>query len=1085
MQTAVKGFRLSPQQARLWSIQQGGQVFYSQGSILLEGKLDREKLLQALRQVLKQHEILRTVFYSSAQSDIPMQVIIEDGTYSFVEADLIGLSDEEQHARIKAYLREMLQGPSNLEQAPLMRTTLLRLAPCTYMLLVSLPALCADAVTLQHLFVALSQIYEEDAGEGDTTVEQLQYADTSTWLNSLLQTEEAQEQQARWRAMEIAQAAAWQLPFERRFSQGAGETFEAQVLEIPLKEEIAGKIVSEARRYQVAPTTFLLACWQSVLWHLSSEAELVVGVACDGRHYEELATALGPYTRFVPISTAFAQDPPFERALALVNNALNEAIELQDYFTWEACAPDAPGGREHAPLFFPLAFEARAWPASRYRGGVSFSLQSCFSSVEPFSLKLVSIESNEQLRLELHYNAVRLSEKQAQQLARYLLTLIEHALAEPQTRVSVLHLLTAEEQQHLLQSFLGSEVRIPPLPFQRLFEEQVARAPEQTALVCGSERLTYQQLNSRSNRIARWLRRQGVGPDTLVGLCMERSATMLVGLLAILKAGGAYVPLEPEQPAARLLYQMHDTGISLVLTQQRVSEHLPQWEGRYVCLDEEVAWSAEDDDTNLEALGDANTLAYVIYTSGSTGVPKGVMIRQCSVVNYTHWMQRLVAEEPGLHFATVSTLAADLGNTAIFCSLASGGCLHILPYELVTDGEAFSRYVEQHPIDVLKIVPSHLQALLATGGSRVLPRRFLILGGEALSWDLLTQIREQKAGCVVLNHYGPTEATIGALVNVLGDLDGLERWREEADQSATVPLGPPIANMQACILDKNLQIVPVGVTGEIYLGGVGLAAGYWRQQQQTRERFLPHSFGQQETKLYRTGDLARYTTNGLIEYLGRADNQVKLRGYRIELEEIEAVIRSHPDVNEGVVIVYKEQPEKQFLVGYVVMWQQPGPTSDELRRFVQERLPAYMVPAEFIKLRKLPLTSNGKIDLKQLPPPGQSQLEAGIPFVAPRTPAEEVIAAIVAEVLKVERIGIHDNFFVAGGNSLLAIQVVSRVRHIFQTELSLVRVFNAPTVSGIVEEIVQIHGNRELVDEIAQLHQEIENLAEDELQNNF
>lgn len=1065
-------------------MQQGGQVFYSQGSVLLEGKLDKEKLLQSLQQLLRQHEILRTVFYFSTQSNIPMQVIVEDGTYCYVEINLIGLSDEEQYARIKAYLQEMSQEPYNLEHAPLMRTALLRLAPCTHMLLVSLPALCADAVTLQHLLVALSQIYEGESEECDPTVEQLQYADTSAWLNSLLQTEEAREQQARWRAMDIAQAAIRPLPFERRFGQIAGETFAAQVLEMPLQEGILSKIVSEARRYRIAPTTFLLVCWQLVLWRLSSEAELVVGVACDGRHYEELATALGLYTRFAPISTSFAQDPPFERALALVNNALSEAIELQDYFAWDACMAEVPGEKERTALFLPLAFEAQTWPGSKYGGEVRFSLQSCFSAVEPFSLKLVSIETDEQLRLELHYNAVRLSEKQVQQIAGYLLTFIENALAQPQTRVSALHLLTAEEQQYLLQSFLGPEIRVPPLPFQGLFEEQVARAPEQTALICGSERLTYQQLNSRSNQVARWLRRQGVGPDVLVGLCMERSATMLIGLLAILKAGGAYVPIEPEQPAARLLYQMHDTGISLVLTQQSVAEHLPRWEGRYVCLDG-AAWLADEDDTNLEAPGDADTLAYVIYTSGSTGAPKGVMIGQRSVVNYTHALCELLKPEPGWHFATVSTLAADLGNTAIFSSLASGGCLHILSYELVTDGEAFSRYVEQHPIDVLKIVPSHLQALLATGGSQVLPRRFLILGGEPLTWELLAQIREQEASCVVLNHYGPTEATIGALVNVLGDLKELERWREEAGQSATVPLGPPIANMQACVLDKNLQIVPVGVTGEIYLGGVGLAVGYWHQEQQTQERFLPHPFSAQETKLYRTGDLARYTANGLIEYLGRADNQVKLRGYRIELEEIEAVIRSHPDVNEGVVIVYKEQPEKQFLVGYVVMWQQPGPTSDELRHFVQERLPSYMVPAEFIKLRKLPLTSNGKVDLKQLPPPGQSRLEAGVPFVTPRTPAEEVVAALVAEVLKVERVSIYDNFFVAGGNSLLAIQVVSRVRQIFQTELSLVKIFNAPTVSGIVEEIVHVHGDHTLVDEIAQLHQEIENLTEDELQKNF
>src|SRR5258707_9555061 len=417
----------------------------------------------------------------------------------------------------------------------------------------------------------------------------------------------------------------------------------------------------------------------------------------------------------------------------------------------------------------------------------------------------------------------------------------------------------------------------------------------QPAVIGHEEQLTYQELNTRANQLAYVLRRYGVGPNTLIGLCVTRSASMVVAVLDILKAGGAYVPLDPESPPARLTYQLQDTSAPLLLTQRSLLSRLPQEYGRILCLEDLQNEMERMPATNPVALHQSGDVAYVIYTSGSTGTPKGVMITHESVANYTLALCDLLKSEPGWSYATVSTLAADLGNTAIFCSLASGGCLQALPYEIIMSGAAFRQWGERHPIDVLKIVPSHLSALLAgqqeLADEVVLPQQALVLGGEAFPASLWSQLKELGGTCRVFNHYGPTEATIGALVN---PLPLLSAGKEEAGQGTTRALGRPIANVEAYVLNRGWQVIPAGVIGELYLGGAGLSAGYRNQPGQTAERFIPHPFSEKPgDRLYSTGDLVYYTLSGEIEFVGRRDNQVKVRGYRIELGEIEAVTHTH------------------------------------------------------------------------------------------------------------------------------------------------------------------------------------------------
>ena len=530
-----------------------------------------------------------------------------------------------------------------------------------------------------------------------------------------------------------------------------------------------------------------------------------------------------------------------------------------------------------------------------------------------------------------------------------------------------------------------------------------------------SRHLTYQELNIRANQLAHYLQALGVGPEALVGICVERSLDMIVGLLGILKAGGAYVPLDPAYPQERLTFILRDAQVPVVLTQQRLALDCIEPQAQVVCLDTDWKRIAQESGTNPVNKVTPDNLVYVMYTSGSTGVPKGVAVEHRQLCNYLHGvLERLALPNPA-SFATVSTLAADLGNTMVFVPLCTGGCLHVLSQERVADPFAMADYFSRHAIDCLKIVPSHLAALHTSPHPEyIFPRRLLILGGEASRSDWVESLQRLAPGCAILNHYGPTEATVGVLT-----------YRVEENQrslvTSTLPLGRPLANVQIYLLDQHLQPVPIGVQGELYIGGANLARGYLNQPALTAEQFIPHPFSNAPgARLYKTGDLARYLPDGNIEFLGRTDYQVKIRGYRVELEEVEAALEQHPAIRQAVVCAQEDIQGNKRLVAYVVLSKETAVSLHTLRSFLQTKLPDYMVPAAFVVLDALPLTPNGKIDRQALPAPDQTRPSLGEAFVAPRTPTEELLAGIWAHVLGVESVGLHDNFFALGGHSLLA-----------------------------------------------------------------
>jgi amino acid adenylation domain-containing protein len=544
-------------------------------------------------------------------------------------------------------------------------------------------------------------------------------------------------------------------------------------------------------------------------------------------------------------------------------------------------------------------------------------------------------------------------------------------------------------------------------------------------------------------------------------------------MLGVLKAGGAYLPIDPTTPIERKALMLEDAQVKVLLVQQRLIESLPKTQANIVCIDTDIPTTS----ASYTPRASSDNLAYVIYTSGSTGTPKGVAIEHRQLLNYLHSIQEKLNLPADASFATVSTFAADLGNTVIFPALCFGGCLHIISQERATDPQALSEYFDRNPIDCLKIVPSHLAALLNSSQPKsIFPGKRLILGGESANWSLIKTLRNLAPTCSVFNHYGPTETTVGVLT-----------YQVEFDKIGcdfdTVPLGLPIANTQIYILDSYLQPVPIGVPGEIYIGGDNLGRGYLNRPELTAEKFIPNPFDTQvKTRLYKTGDLARYLPDGNIEFIGRIDGQVKIRGFRIELGEIEAVLGQHPDIAQAVVVAPEDEMAQKRLVAYLISEQKQAPTHKEISNFLTSKLPEYMVPSAFVILKSFPLTSNGKIDRRALPAPDEMRPELTGNFVAPRTNIEEVLAAIWAEVLKLEKVGIYDNFFELGGHSLLATQVISRVRQAFQVELPLHRLFESATVADFAVAIAQKQVEQTDSEMLAQMLADLDQLSEAQIQ---
>ncbi|MBD2293369.1 amino acid adenylation domain-containing protein [Anabaena sphaerica FACHB-251] len=1081
MQTlSIQGFEISPQQKRLWLLQQetNHQPYRVQCAVLVEGNIEYTILEKSIYNVWAKYEILRTSFPTVAGMAVPLQAIGEEVSIKLNYYDWQNLDTEQQQIKVNTLFQEHNKLYFDLQKGFTSQIDIIQQSGTQYFLLIAISAICSDRISLHHLLYDISVTYDAYVQEHELEDTPLQYADIAAWQNELLIGEEAETARDYWHNQKVSSSLIEKLPHEKKVNQIP--IFEPKVISINFDPAITNNIALLSQKNSVDISKVLMACWQILLWRLTNKSEVVLALSCDGRNYEELQPAVGLLAKYLPIRIQIQEDNILADILNQFDKQLTELSQWQDFFNSEDFFAETKDTQESS--FSPFAFEFVSQPNQYFTGGLSFLIQKIYSCVESFKVKLLCWQQSDSLTAELHYDANLFEQKDIERLAAQFQTLLISAIKNPETKIAQLEILSQQERYQILTGFNNNKTLVPPYQcIHHWIETQVNKTPDNIAVVFGNHHLTYQELNIKANNLAHHLASLGVQPETVVAVCVERSLEMIVGILGILKVGAAYLPIEPLLPEQALAFRLQDAQVSVLLTQTHLLEKVdklplvaennikvlfvddtflqsksihknlspnlsptrrealnppfPHREGGLgglsysdLLLSENTVKTSSDEEINDLGIANFNSpnsenLAYVIYTSGSTGKPKGVVVEHRQIVNYVNGILENLNLPDVANFAIVSTFAADLGNTAIFSALCTGGCLHIIAENVATDPVAFADYNYRHSLDCLKIVPSHLSALLSgSHPEKLLPRQRLILGGEAATWDLIKRVYELVTECKIFNHYGPTETTVGVLTYPVEEISN--------DPALNiVPLGRPLANTQIYLLDNYYQPVPLGVIGEIYIGGDNVARGYINQPELTNERFIPHPFSSEPSaRLYKTGDLGRYQPDGNLEFLGRIDDQVKLHGYRIELGEIEAVLRQNSQVREVVVVAKEVHPGKNQLVAYIVPEGHLKPA--ELRDFIKQKLPEYMLPSQFVSLKALPLTANGKIDKKALPAPEAVKPELQAAFVAPCTPEEIALAKIWAELLNLEQVSIHDNFFELGGDSIISIQAIAKANQV-------------------------------------------------------
>ena len=1031
-QPVLQGFRLSPQQRHLWSLQRDGEgsPYRSRAAVRIDGPLDRAAFVAALEEVVGRHEILRTAFPRLPGMSLPVQAVREPvaGALRLEVHDLAGREPAERSTTLDLLWEEMGERAWQPDREPPVAFALVSLGPASHCLLVCVHASCADAASLEVLVRDLARAYAFRTGGGAEEEEAPpQYADVAEALNELLESDDTAAGREHWRGA-LAGQGAGQLPCEH---EPAGQApFRPRSVAADLDPGVLTKAGEVAARGAASFETVLLAAWHALLLRLAPETEdpgAVIAVELGGRHYEGFDAALGPFARSLPVAVPAGDDPAFAELLARTAGQLEAAVDWQDYFSWDAA-------------WIAAAFRFAELPAEERAGGCRFALERSESRTDRFGLQLAGLRGRDGLRLELRYDASRFQAADAGRLLAAYQALLDYAATSPDTRIGDLAVVAAADRRWLAAQLSGVARPFDPLPVHRLFAGQARRTPEATAVSdAAGNALTYRDLAARAGCLADRLRRLGVGPEVRVGLCAGRSAGMVAGVLGILEAGGAYVPLDPGYPAARLAFMLADSQAPVLLIEERLRGRLPEPPGvAVVALDD----STVDDDAAAPSSAevDPENAAYVLYTSGSTGTPKGVVVRHRALTNHMLWMGEAYPLAAADRVLQKTPLSFDASVWELFAPLLAGAELALAGAEAHRDPALLAHEAAARQATVLQVVPSLLRLLLDEAD---LPRlKRLFCGGEALAGDLRDRFQRRCPETELINLYGPTETTIQ-----------VTSWvARRGESGAAVPIGRPIHNARLQLLDPRLLPVPPGLPGEVWIGGEPLARGYLDRPDLTAAAFLPDPFAAEPGgRMYRTGDLARVRDGGELEFLGRAGRPIKIRGYRFDPGEVEAALRDHEAIRDAAVLVREDRPGDLQLVAYVVGDAMP---TAALRARLAERLPEFMVPSSFVPLPALPLTPSGKLDRAALPPPDTvAAIAADAGPAAPRTPVEEVLAEIWAGLLGRERVGPHEDFFALGGHSLLGAQLVSRLRDALDIEISLRSVFETPTVAGLAEQV--------------------------------
>ncbi len=1052
-------YPLSFAQTRLWFLSQlePDNPFYNIPSATrLEGPLNHKALDKTIQALIERHDSFRTSFIQ--ETGIPYQKVEETIKLSILLIDLSALSREEREREARKLAEEDALKPFDLTQAPLLRVKLLKLEEHEHIFLLNIHHIISDGWSSGIIWKEIAILYNAISEGRDNPLPHLkiQYKDYVLWQREQLEGEILNNQEAYWRSKFQGELSVLNLPTDH--PRPKVMTYQGAVEFLTVPKTLTEKLKSLSQKQNVTLYMTLLSAFNILLSRYAGQEDIIVGSPIAGRHYQDTEEIVGFFVNTITLRTNLSGDPTFLALLAQVRENCLEAYKHQD-FPFERLVEIINPIRDmsRSPLFqVSLAFQNAPGSDACLNDLTLKPLQTDFQTAK-FDLMAFIWEAGDQLNLSFKYYRDIFERTTIQKLMKHFVRLLEVITEDPSQSISTLSVLDHEERDHILNDFNDTQRNYPKnKTIHELFEEQVTNTPHNIAVVFEDKILTYEELNQRANQLAHFLRKRGVSADTLVGICVERSFEMIIGILGILKAGGAYVPIDPEYPKERIHFMLEDTQTPILLAQSHLKNCLPEKiEVSVIYLDTEWDAISQESTQNPSREACPYHLAYCIYTSGSTGKPKGAVMRHAGVINLFCWLQEAYPIDAKDGILQKTTYTFDVSLTELLWGLAAGSRICFLAPGSEKDSQAVTEAIEKYEVTFVNFVPSLLNPFLDLLSDESVAKfktlKTIHVAGEALLGDLAKKFQiflGRKKGVGLYNIYGPTEATVYAAHFDCNQTDGM----------VFVPIGTPISNSQLYILGNNLEPLPIGATGELYIGGAGLARGYLNRTDLTAEKFIPNPFTNEAgERLYKTGDLGRYLSDGNIEFLGRIDHQVKIRGFRIECGEIETVLQEHAQIQSAVVLTREDAQNTKSLVAYLVLKDKDTSlTITNLRNYLNDRLPDYMIPRYFVFLEELPLTPNGKLDRKALPEPASLGSDLEYDYTPPRTPEEEMLVAILQDILGVQRVGIHDNFFDLGGHSLLATQVVNRIQHFLSIVLSIRNLFEHPTVSELQEVIHEL-----------------------------
>ena len=1035
---------LSYNQQGLWVLNQlmpGTSLYHTPIAVRLTGALDADALKKALNSIVARHDALRTRF--TTLDGTPSQVVAPELALELPLSDLSTKPESEREAAAHRLLQHEARRPFDLSQGPLIRSLLVRLDEQKHILLVTMHHIVTDGWSVGIFQRELSALYRAVQNGQPAALPELpiQYPDYSSWQRRWFAGELYQSQLSYWKKQFEPLPPALELPTDHpRPNAQAHRAFRGAHHTICLPKQLTTDLKTLSQKQGATLFMTLLAAYEVLLYRYSGEDDIVVGTPMAGRQMAETENLIGLFINTLPMRTSLGGDPSFREVLGRVKEAALGAYAHQD-LPFERLVKELQPERALArnPLFQVmfvlqneeiLPLELPGLVAEHFRVG---------NTMANFDLTLDVVERDGQLVCLFESNADLFESDTIGRLMGHFQTLLEGVVTNPEQKIAALPLLTEVERRQLLVEWNDTKTDYPNQEsIQELFAQQVSKRPDAVALMSEDRQVTYCELNSRANQLAHFLRKRGVGADTRVGVCMQRSSELITVLLGILKAGGAYVPLDPDYPRARLEFMLKDAQVPVLITESGLAQNLPANTAEMILLEEFEAKIGLESTSDPEIRTTADNLAYVMYTSGSTGKPKGVAVTHRNVVrlvkntNYASF----TADEVFLQSATISF---DASTFEIWGSLLNGARLALMPPGCASLGE-LGKAIKRYKVTTLWLTAGLFHLMVDNHLDDLRGVRQLLAGGDVLSVPHVQRVLAELSGCRLINGYGPTEDTTFTCCYTITD---------PASLNGSVPIGRPISNTRVYILDGCMNPVPIGVQGELYIGGDGVARGYLERPELNAERFVPDLFSKAPgARLYRTGDLVRYRPSGEIEFIGRIDNQVKVRGFRIELGEIESALAEHSSVREAVVVARKDNGDKH-LAAYLVPPAGVTPSIDELREFLKEKLPDHMVPSVFVVLESLPLSPTGKVDRHALPSTNGAKPATLRCFVPPADELELKLTRIWEKVLSVGSISVNDNFFELGGHSLLAVRLFAQIEKSFGRDLPLATLFQAPTVKQL------------------------------------